>query len=227
MIEVILVMAISGLLLIVVFIGQRGLRSRWEFDEAVNLFVQDIAYARQYSQANVNETGNGDASSSQNVNPGTTVAGSVIEFEQCDSASCIGSPSLLEFERIFSYNGTYYSNPCAHNAPFPYPCAGSTLDEIEYKPSFLHLPAWLYATQQGTNTPYPESLIAYFNDTKTVCMEEDATSGAFGSPAEYAIFCDPTRPDNVNGLTFDLHDADGHVSTIHIDPNTGVANRLN
>ncbi len=60
LIEIMLVMAISGMLLVIAFAGQRGIRSRTQFDAAVNKVVSIIANARGEATAGVNVAGSGD-----------------------------------------------------------------------------------------------------------------------------------------------------------------------
>jgi len=60
LIEIVLVFAISGLLFIIAFAGQRQLRDRAGFDASINQIVQDINYARNYAISNVNEIGTGN-----------------------------------------------------------------------------------------------------------------------------------------------------------------------
>lgn len=60
--ETIIVMAISMLLLSMVLVGQRGLRSRAQFDAAVNKLVATVADARTQATSGVNIVGAGDGS---------------------------------------------------------------------------------------------------------------------------------------------------------------------
>src|SRR6266568_2530142 len=74
LIEVIIVMAISSLVIVIAFIGQRGVRSRAEFDAAVNKLVATIADARNEATSGVNVVGSGDGTMKcpGGPNPGTT-----------------------------------------------------------------------------------------------------------------------------------------------------------
>jgi prepilin-type N-terminal cleavage/methylation domain-containing protein len=60
LIEVMIVLALSGLMLVLAFAGQHQLIARSRFDGEINKMIQDIAYARNYSNANVNIDGTGD-----------------------------------------------------------------------------------------------------------------------------------------------------------------------
>jgi prepilin-type N-terminal cleavage/methylation domain-containing protein len=60
LIEIIVVMAITGSLLVIAFVGQRSLRSRAQFDASVNKFVASVADARNQALAGVNIVGSGN-----------------------------------------------------------------------------------------------------------------------------------------------------------------------
>ena len=71
LIEVILVVAISGALLMIAFAGQGQLRAQAQFDAAVNKVVSTIPYAHNQANAGVNLTGNGNGSSDFGADGGT------------------------------------------------------------------------------------------------------------------------------------------------------------
>lgn len=62
LIEIVLVMAISGMLFVIALAGQRDLRDRAQFDASINQIVSNISDARNEALANVNLDGTGDGS---------------------------------------------------------------------------------------------------------------------------------------------------------------------
>ncbi len=60
LIELILVMAITSSMVMIAFVGQRSLRSRTQFDAAVDKIVATVADAHNQSTAGVNTIGTGD-----------------------------------------------------------------------------------------------------------------------------------------------------------------------
>lgn len=73
LIEVSIVFAISGLLILVVFAGQRGLRARTQFDSAVDRVVSSATSARNQTIAAVNTVGIGDGTDACPGGPGQYV----------------------------------------------------------------------------------------------------------------------------------------------------------
>jgi prepilin-type N-terminal cleavage/methylation domain-containing protein len=63
LIEIIIVMAISSLMLAMVFAGQQQLRARAQFDAQVNKFVATVSDAHNQATAGVNIIGGGDGTS--------------------------------------------------------------------------------------------------------------------------------------------------------------------
>ena len=62
--ELVIVMAITSMLAVIAFAGQRSLRSRAQFDAAVDKIVSTVADAHSQAVAGVNIVGAGDGSSS-------------------------------------------------------------------------------------------------------------------------------------------------------------------
>jgi prepilin-type N-terminal cleavage/methylation domain-containing protein len=73
LIELMFVFAISGLLVLTVFAGQRGLRTRTQFDAAVNNIISSATTARNQALAAVNNVGTGDGTDSCPGGPGQYV----------------------------------------------------------------------------------------------------------------------------------------------------------
>jgi prepilin-type N-terminal cleavage/methylation domain-containing protein len=63
LVEIIIVLAISSGLAVIIFTGQRGLRSQAQFDAAVNKIVASVNETHNEATAGVNIVGTGDGSS--------------------------------------------------------------------------------------------------------------------------------------------------------------------
>ena len=107
LIEIMLVTAIGGLLVVIALVGQHELQARARFDAAIAKTIQNFAYARTFAQSNVNISGGGSDTT-------TAIAGTAVEpnnghyaegyplveittlYAQQDGSSQIILPSLAE-----------------------------------------------------------------------------------------------------------------------------------
>ncbi|HVQ44575.1 MAG TPA: prepilin-type N-terminal cleavage/methylation domain-containing protein [Candidatus Saccharimonadia bacterium] len=202
LVELVIVIAISGSLLLIAFLGQGQLRNQARFDSSINKVMQDIAYARNFSLANVNEYGLGNNRTSQ-------LAGAVLEFDNNHPDN-----KLTELEPVYantdpatgaiSHSNLPASGSCPamadnecfeifFNSPDPLQLTTATAGEI----AFLNTDAGLTVCSH---------LGGGFMTIDTMCS---SANPAFGHPINVVL----------RGLT-------GLTATIQIDPNTGLAKRL-
>jgi prepilin-type N-terminal cleavage/methylation domain-containing protein len=123
LIEVIIVMAISSALLVIVLVGQRGLRSRAQFDAAVNKLVATVGEARTEATAGVNIVGSGDGT---NVCPGGPAGQYVFAGVAWTADNSLpGSPLKIDYYRalpgvtacVFQTRSISLPAPLTVNAP--------------------------------------------------------------------------------------------------------------
>jgi prepilin-type N-terminal cleavage/methylation domain-containing protein len=213
LVEVVIVMAISSLLFLIAFIGQRQLQSRARFDGAIQKTLQNIAYARNYAMGNVNTEGQGN-------DLGNEFAGAGFELDDNHS----NSQALEELEPI-------YVQLDASGSPIPDP--GGT-----GYPSYSNLPQ--PDTGQCPHEADRECFEQFLDtngDPLTLTNATDAEIDFINSPSGLLV-CHVVG----NGLQniaqtcagsankpvdLQLGDQDGHSATVEIEPRTGFAKRLN
>ena len=209
LIEITLVFALSGMLFVIAFAGQRQLRDRAEFDGAVNKLVQEYAYARNYSTSNVNTEGLG-------ANTSWVVTGAELEL-----ADHHPSGGLAEVE-------PYYCNTAPGDPPGV--LSATCLNSLNQVPgSIASCPHANVAEgecfEQGFSDPglkltgINEVAIIYLNtgNATRVCqpiIDDAITETAACSSAMAAPY------------TFHITDPNGQAADIEIDT-SGRARRLN
>jgi prepilin-type N-terminal cleavage/methylation domain-containing protein len=221
LLELTIVLAITGLLLLGVLSGASYLLRRARFDAAIDQTVQNLNYARNYALANVNTQGPGNTT----VGPGggpTVFAGAAFEF---DTAHTNGE--LTELKAIYalenpdstlnSYNDNPYTD-CVHPGQAPAP------DCAAVEQPFSALATGNYTLKNGS-IPITTANIVYINRSGAVLM-----CGAFNDTQSYNWDCNVGGSTNSNfGQPFNITitDANGFTSTINVDPASGFAKRLN
>jgi prepilin-type N-terminal cleavage/methylation domain-containing protein len=103
LIELILVTAIAGLLVVIVFAGQQQVRARAQFDSDIGSVIQEFAYARNYSNSNVNGEGGGNGIGTCSPQPCEpfVVAGAALELHNVHPPN-----KLVEVEPHYCQPGT-------------------------------------------------------------------------------------------------------------------------
>ncbi len=213
LIEVTLVMALTGLMLVFIWAGQQQLRDRARFDVSVDQAVQDINYARSYARTGVAEDGPGN-------DPNLLSAGAGIEF---DDAQTPAFP-LEEMETLFDVPDAAgdFDMMTVNDWPTGEPastCPSSQhpADLDECREVFFNLP------DTGLQVTNAQHIAAYFvnigggelkicRDVGTVWLTLPEACATTGGPPIDIDLLDPQ-----SGLT----------ATIEIDAESGLATRLN
>jgi hypothetical protein len=211
-----LVMAVSGLLVVVALVGQHQLQAQARFDSAINKTLQNITVARNAEFTNNNESGGGNDTN-------TLTAGDAFEM---DNAHLSHSPKL-PLEEI----ETLYANPDANNNPdlstlidcppdllsggnCACPASLHPDDSSECQEQFQEVPDAL------TMTSATHAAIYYVNTGKGLKICQDVSSGAWLS----------VKGACATGITanviISLKDTSGFTARIQIDGTTGYARRL-
>jgi prepilin-type N-terminal cleavage/methylation domain-containing protein len=213
LVEIILVMAISGLLLVIALVGQHQLQARSRFDAAIDKTLQNLAYARNEASAGVNTFGTGNNSS-------TVLGGVAIEFNNRHYDE--GFP-MEEITNLYADQDE--SGHLLVNTIGELPAGGIAVcpanehpdDNDECVEEFLQLGDNLTVSGDGINV---WGMIEFVNNTGhslIICNHPDSGGGNDADACANPI----TTPID---LTFT--DPDGFSAQIEIDPNTGYAKRL-
>ena len=213
LIELMLVMAISGLLATIAFVGQRGLRDRASFDATVNKMVQDITYARNYAQSNVNEAGSGTDTKS-------LFAGAAFEVDNTH----LPNYPLVEIETIYAKpdaSGNVDFTTLADCPPdligvgtCACPAVGHPDDSTECQEDFRGAPDPVILTNAT------HAVVYYINTSQGLHICQDVGTIYASIPAVCASVV--TTP-----IDLDIKDPDGLTATIEVDPTSGMPKRLN
>ncbi|HEY2003863.1 MAG TPA: prepilin-type N-terminal cleavage/methylation domain-containing protein [Candidatus Saccharimonadia bacterium] len=210
LIEIVLVLAISGLLFIIAFAGQRQLRDRATFDGGVNKIVQDINYARTYGTSNVNEVGNG--TDTQDL-----VVGASIEFDSP------GGHYTDEIEPV-------YTSTDASGGP-----DWSTLSKWPPHATLADCPNSQHPDEPGLGYACKETFFYSSDPTlssvdKVVVYFLNKGQGLFvcsninDQYPDPSSACSNTPP---GPISIGLIDGAGYKATIQVDPSSGLAHRIN
>ncbi len=216
LIELTLVMAISSLLLVLVFQGWSTMLQRSRFDTAIDQTVQDISYTRNYALSNDNQTGPGNTTTS-------AVAGTGLEFDANDPLGY-----LVELEPLYAdydASGNFTGYVIAPNNDFKDYCdpANDPSGDGECFEMYFHtLQTSQYKIYDTAGNPMPEIEIYYIHnppDDPGTPLEV-CTSSPWNTPAYECSH---------NAGTMDLvfENNDGLKATIEINGTTGIPKRLN
>jgi prepilin-type N-terminal cleavage/methylation domain-containing protein len=218
LVETVVVMAIIGLLFVIVFIGQGEVQARARFNAAVDQSVENINYARSQGASNINPTGNGN-------DPHTVQAG--VDFEIKNAHLASGYP-LEEITPVFALIGSDGQPDYSNLTEVPYAgidaCNPSDhpSDNDECWEQYLHLgDSLVVANPDSSGTPYDEVVLAFIHKSTGLTVCHVAGPG-------FTSFTDAC--DNAGTpLEFNLVDqTDSNLkATIQVDPETGLARRLN
>ncbi len=204
LIELILVMAISSMLAVIAFAGQRGLRSQSQFDADVNKLVSTIADARNEATAAVNMAGPGNGSKNCLIN---TVPGAQYVFAGV-VWSAIDAPGGATFRLDF-----YAAD---RNAAPAVACVFDTRT--------ISVTSAVMRVNVAPGTGVAKSVFIRDNTGNlNVCAVTAAATNVLTSFT--AGNCVAGAAGNT-ALVVNLSDADGHTSKVQVDP-SGLARRIN
>jgi prepilin-type N-terminal cleavage/methylation domain-containing protein len=201
LVEAMIVMAISASLLGVALLGQRGLRSRAQFDAAVNKFVATVSDAHNQATAGVNIVGSGDGTSACPSGPAGKYAFIGIDWKA--DGSLPAGP--IEY-------GYYKAGPVTVAGL----AAGATA--CKFEPQGASVPAPIIIGGNGDQVLF----VRNNNGGLTICKVADRLADPV--PSFAAGTC--VAPFAIGPLTINLSDTDGHTSQVTIDP-SGLARRQN
>jgi prepilin-type N-terminal cleavage/methylation domain-containing protein len=199
LIELILVMAITSMMLLIAFAGQRGLRSRAMFDGSVDKIVASIAQARTEAAAGVNLKGTGDGTNNTGCGGG---GGQQWEFAGVAwSATDAGGSNTIKMDYYKVLPG---SNSCIFDTR---------------SVSLQSLPV---TVKIGTPIPLAGvGRVLYVRTSTGGLMVCPVTSALTDVPGVFtAGSCAPGT------ISFTFSDQDGHVSRVDVD-SSGLAKRVN
>ena len=199
LVEIIVALAIASLLLIIAFSGQRGLRSRAQFDGTIDQVVASVATAHSKATAGVNTAGPGDGS--QNCTGavgGNDYVFAGVAWNAVDAAG------------ITSITLDYYA--ATRNA-LPAACIFSS-DSITL-PSSVRV-----------DVPGAMRRLLFVRDdfgSLNIC-KSSGSAGSSSASFQKGLCQAPSAVVLTHILTFS--DAEGHKAQVQIDPG-GLAKRLN
>lgn len=210
LIEVILVTAVSGLLLIIAFVGQHQLQAKARFDAGIDKIMQHIDYTRSYALSNVDESGNGN-------NPNIEYAGAAIEFEHQN----LGLYQLTEIEPIYAAPDPSGNPDPATLGNWPYglpnpspecPAANHPEGNWECYEKFVGLPDDIDIT--GAN----DAEIYFIKTGHGLQVCHDVNAGSNTIPQACTI-------NGQNSFTIQFKDSEGFTAKISVDGVTGYVHR--
>ncbi len=198
-------MAISGSLVVIAFAGQRQLRSRAQFDAAVDKMVGSVADAHNQATAGVNVKGPGNgsvncagaASSGKYIFAGTAWSG-------IDSA--VGATFQIDYYAAYRGTAPPAATACIYDTQYVSLAPGVRVNASS--PATARIGRTLFVRDDlgGIN-------VCQVTSTTTVVATSfragACTAGAVGNTAQ----------------TITLTDPDGHTSRVQVDP-SGLAKRL-
>jgi prepilin-type N-terminal cleavage/methylation domain-containing protein len=217
LIELILVFAVSGLLLVIAFIGQRSLRSQAQFDGSIDKLASTVAQARNEATAGVNIAGpNGDGS--DNV-PGCSVGGTQANIFAGVSWTADNSTTT---NAVFTVD--YYVAQVDKGTD---PLGQVTGTACRFDSRTVSMPTDLQVDiANGVSQQRGGRVLFVRTDTGrlVVCQLTNLTDAVEPSFANGA--CTAPAVAVPAGWQLDVNDADGHTSQVLIDPG-GLAKRQN
>jgi prepilin-type N-terminal cleavage/methylation domain-containing protein len=216
LIEIVLVLAITGLLFVVAFQGQSQLRYQALFDSSVSKMVQDIAQTRNEATAGVNTTGTGTGAY---AGGGGCGAGDYVFAGTSWTADSHVSASRIATFTVDFYNAAIDKSNDPQGVLTGVACKFKS--ETLTMPSDVMVNSTLVLAKRGVRVLFVRSVTG---DLVT-CSEASMTASVL--PTFGAGAC--TAPDTAipaAGLTFSVKDVDGRTSQVLMDP-SGLAKRLN
>jgi prepilin-type N-terminal cleavage/methylation domain-containing protein len=217
LVEVTLVMAISGALLLIAFAGQSKNRSNANFQAAMDKIVASINDARNQAASGVNVGGIGNGSPA--VPAGCAPLGLTPPIE-------FAGTSWVAIPKVGSEGSTAgYIVPWIRDEIHPATCPIAT------SAVFTSVPVNLSVTYGGPSTPasgtkLPEIMYTRHGGGLGVCLLDDGypvpNFGTASTDEGPGLGCS-AGAGSVPSLTLTVQDTAGHTGTIKIDPTTGLA----
>lgn len=201
LIELVVVFAISGSLMVIAFVGQRSLRSRAQFDAAVNRVVATVADARNQALAGVNITGAGDGS----------------------SACAGGGAGAYVFAGVaWTADNSLPSGPLRLDYYKALPGSATPNGACIFQPQNLSLPTSIQVNVASPVSAQGGRMLFVRNDRGglTTCVVTNLTTDV--RPSFRNGRC--MAPAATGTLTLNFEDTDGHSARVTIDP-SGLAKR--
>jgi prepilin-type N-terminal cleavage/methylation domain-containing protein len=210
LIEIILVTAISGLLLVIALSGQHQLQAKARFDAAVDKTIQNLAYARNFALSNVNFSGGGNDAN-------TVIAGTAIEFNN----NHLNDFPLEEMEPVYSPPNATGDTDLTNLMQVPAagigacPASQHPTDNDECFEQFMSDGDSLTLSDPGMNVAY----VVFIRTSHglVICHQIDPSSVSVGG----ACATGTSTP-----FDFKVSDPEGFTATIEVDPTTGYAKRI-
>lgn len=212
LIEVMLVTAVGGLLLVIALAGEQQLQGQARFDGAVDKTIQNIAYARNFATSHVNDVGGGNDTT-------TVTAGTALEFNNDHYDE--GFP-LEEITTMYGLPDATGNLDLTTLSELPSggiaACAAAQHpdDNDECEEQFLELSDHLTVSGDSIST-WGQILYVNNGPELLVCNRPDSS----GLSESDACAMPATSP-----IDLTLSDLSGFSAKIEIDPHTGFAKRL-
>jgi prepilin-type N-terminal cleavage/methylation domain-containing protein len=187
LVELILVMAITSSLVVIAFVGQRGLRSRAQFDAAIDKVVATIADAHSQATAAVNLVGTGKG-----------------------VLACVGGPAGTPAAPYVFAGVAWSADNAVPGGPLKldyYEALPGTI-ACSYQTQAISLPSAVSVTTGGR-----ELFVRDNTGGLSICPVPDLATNVLSSFQNGAC----TAPVAPGSLTLTFTDADGHSSQVKID----------
>lgn len=213
LIEIMLVTAISASLATIVFLGQRELRSRAQFDAAVEKVVSSISSAQTQATAGVNiiGSGNGLAAGKCRTGPPPSLANPVVFAGTSWTVDGTGANTAFTIDFYKAIPGLPGSRPSA---------------ACVFDSNAIGLPTGVQISAPAANVNKVSGILFVRTNSGglDVCPAAPKPSANAFENSARKFFEDAAC---VNGtLSLTLKDADGHTSDIRVEA-SGLARRLN
>lgn len=201
LVELMLVLAISSSLAVIAFAGQRALRSRAQFDAAVNKIVASVADARNQASSGVNLVGTGVGTSGC---AGGAPGGPGNRYAFVGVAVSVQNPPVAGLVRLDYYK----AGPVDESGLLP----GAT--SCVYQTQYVELPAPDVVVGAEGRMLFVRGNQGGVNVCPITNMSDDVRNYFRGAGCSTGV------------LTLNLSDGDGHTSRVIIDQ-SGLARRMN
>lgn len=229
LIEIMLVGAISGLLLIIAFMGQSGLRSQAQFDADVNKLVSTIAEVRNEATAGVNLTGSGDPTKSPNI-AGCTANGNIPGTADVFAGTSWTADSSASATAPAVFTVDYYVAQVSKTDTDTQGALTGKACKIPGMSRTVIIPSGIIASVSAASPPKSGGRVLFVRNldgTLKGCAITDLSADptvAYGGGA-----CTPFAsvvPLTAASYVFTFSDTSGHKSQVSVDP-SGLAKRQN
>jgi len=216
LVELMIVMAISSALVVIAFVGQRQLRSRAQFDAAVEKVVSSVSSAHTQAVAGVNISSSGTVGTGVDncLGPPPSTVNPVVFAGTSWTVDSTGSTGPNVVFTIDSYKAI----PGLMGSPRAAACIFDT--------ETIGLPIGVQISAPAVNVGKVSGMLFVRTNlgALNVCPAAPKNSGSAYDNNVRQSFEDATCANGALSLT--LKDVDGHTADINIDA-SGLARRLN